>query len=306
MNATIAHVLKNLSFGEPQAFRNIKVLPIFGFPSVGFEYISLGEAMARKALTVSEVSESGSVPEIEVVNSADVAILLLDGEELLGAKQNRVINSTVLLKPISTTVVNVSCTERGRWAYDSRAFQDSDIVMERKIRAGKNRSIAASLEKERIHRSDQGAIWAEIDALRRNAGVNSDTDAMRDVYLHHKADTEGCLERLGIVDGQVGLAVLVDDAVVGMDLVSRPDVYKSLHRKLILSYAIDSIRETGTTVGDSAREKVSVFLSSIPQCLESIHDSAGYGTDLRYESSDLSGSALIHKEECVHAAFFSS
>lgn len=306
MNATIAHVLKNLSFGEPQAFQNIEAVPVFGFPSVGSEYISLGEAMARKALTVSEVSEGGSVPEIEVINSADVAILLLDGEELLGAKQNRVINSTVLLKPISTTVVDVSCTERGRWAYDSRKFRDSDIVMERKIRARKNRSIAASLKNERTHRSDQGGIWAEIDALRGNAGVNSGTDAMRDVYLHRQADTEECLASLGIADGQVGLAVLVNDAVVGMDLVSRPDVYQSLHQKLILSYAIDSIRETENSGRDNAREKVSAFLASIAVCRESSHDSAGYGTDLRYEASHLTGSALVHGEECVHAAFFSS
>ena len=43
---------------------------------------------------ITEVSEGGSVPELRVVNKGDARILVLDGEELRGAKQNRVLNTT--------------------------------------------------------------------------------------------------------------------------------------------------------------------------------------------------------------------
>ena len=40
-------------------------------------------------------SHGGSVPELKVINKAEIPILLLDGEELVGAKQNRVLNTTM-------------------------------------------------------------------------------------------------------------------------------------------------------------------------------------------------------------------
>ncbi len=46
---------------------------------------------------VTEVSEAGSVPFLQVANGADRPLLLLDGEELIGAKQNRILNTTVLV-----------------------------------------------------------------------------------------------------------------------------------------------------------------------------------------------------------------
>jgi hypothetical protein len=50
-------------------------------------------------VTIGEVSDAGSVPTLVVKNNADRPVLLLDGEELLGAKQNRILNTTVLLSP---------------------------------------------------------------------------------------------------------------------------------------------------------------------------------------------------------------
>ena len=83
----------------------------------GPEYITLREAIERGVFTVTEVSEGGSVPELMVANKGDVAVLLLDGEEVRGAKQNRILNTTILVGPKSTIKVPVSCVEHGRWSY---------------------------------------------------------------------------------------------------------------------------------------------------------------------------------------------
>jgi hypothetical protein len=65
------------------------------------------------------VSEGGDVPTLRLTSAADRPVLLLDGEELIGAKQNRVLNTTVLVAAHSRLTIPVSCVEQGRWAYKS-------------------------------------------------------------------------------------------------------------------------------------------------------------------------------------------
>jgi len=58
-------------------------------------YLTLKEALEKRLLVIKEVSAQASVPELKVINNADLPVLLLDGEELAGAKQNRVLNTTM-------------------------------------------------------------------------------------------------------------------------------------------------------------------------------------------------------------------
>ncbi len=62
-------------------------------------------------MTVSEVSEGGSVPELKVTNLTGKHVLILDGEAVAGAKQNRVLNTTILIGAGTSLVIPVSCTD---------------------------------------------------------------------------------------------------------------------------------------------------------------------------------------------------
>ena len=73
-------------------------------------------SLERVIVTVEEVSESGSVPNLLVENKGDIRILFIEGEELVGAKQNRVLNTSVLIAAKSRVKIPVSCVEAGRWA----------------------------------------------------------------------------------------------------------------------------------------------------------------------------------------------
>ena len=149
-----------------------------GFPLA--DWLTLGQALEQRLLSVSEVSRSGSVPELIVTNRADRPVLLLDGEELVGAKQNRVFNTTILLKEQWEKVVPVICTEQGRWAYISAAVADAKVVMASKIPVQKMMAVSESLAASEGFKSDQGEVWAEIDALHAKAGTSSPTGAMHD------------------------------------------------------------------------------------------------------------------------------
>lgn len=65
-----------------------RYIPILAPMQAEPEWLTLAEAGDRVRIT--EVDDEGSVPELRVANLGDLPLLLLDGEQLVGAKQNRI------------------------------------------------------------------------------------------------------------------------------------------------------------------------------------------------------------------------
>jgi hypothetical protein len=107
---------------------------------------------------VEEVSEGGSVPNLLVRNGTGSRVLFLEGEELRGAKQNRVLNTSVLVAAGSTTTIPVSCVEQGRWRYRSRHFVLGGSHSSSKLRHFLKASVSQSLQVGQGHLCDQGAV----------------------------------------------------------------------------------------------------------------------------------------------------
>jgi hypothetical protein len=333
MQEAIKSCLDTLKFGDNQAYHHITVIPLHGAANGAPPYIALADAMGAKTLTVTEVSEGGSVPELLVTNESDLPVLIIDGEELLGAKQNRILNTTILLKEHSRTKVPVSCTEQGRWAYASAHFSISEAMLERKIRSSKSRSVRESLAREGTHRSDQGEVWDGIHALHAKANLASPTSAMADAFKARQAQLDECLKAFRRQEGQVGLMVLIGGRVAGLDLVSRPEVYARLHDKLVRSYILDALLERPGKPAESADPSVPptscvagsdqaaarspaqpcgsgdahatarAFLASAEAAKEEVFPSVSYGRDHRYDADGVTGSALVHEGKLIHAAF---
>ena len=145
METIITSYLEGIKFGEIQTHKHVAVVPLLSGNGSGPAYLTMKEAIESSLLTVTEVSEGGHVPELKVINRGDKPVLLIDGEELVGAKQNRVLNTTILLKEKSETVIPVSCTEHGRWSYKSGHFEESAYMMSANLRNIKNISVSCSL-----------------------------------------------------------------------------------------------------------------------------------------------------------------
>ena len=119
-------------------------------------------AEAGAAVTITEVSAGGEVPTLSLVNDADRPVLLLDGEELIGAKQNRILNMTVLVAAHAALRIPVSCVEQGRWSYRGKRFDASDASLFASARAKKAARVSASLRERGAHMSDQCEIWRDV------------------------------------------------------------------------------------------------------------------------------------------------
>ena len=106
--------LAEIRVGQPTRFGSLSVFPLFCEGNRPVEYLLSDEGMEAGVVTVNEVAQRGSVPELIVGNRGSQRLLLLEGEELRGAKQNRILNTTVLVPALSQLTIPVSCVEQGR------------------------------------------------------------------------------------------------------------------------------------------------------------------------------------------------
>jgi len=316
MKTTIDKTLQQIRLGEPQIFENICIIPLTlpGDKGTGPEYLTMGKALEERLLVVSEVSSSGSVPNLRVENKSELPVLLLDGEELAGAKQNRVLNTTILLKPNSETIIPVSCTEQGRWAYTSPLFRESGTIMSHKARTRKMSGVMENLERGCGPASNQGAVWNEVSELSYKLNVASPSCAMRDVFEQKSRSLRQYLDAFRLCSDQIGLLALIGGRPAGMDLVSREPAYRELHAKLVKSYALEAM---ATQRDDEMDPKLAPETSMLsPQTLGveflkscmgipgKKYESAGMGWDWRLKSATVIGSALVLEDTVIHAAFF--
>ena len=158
----MAVAFPQVRIGVPLHFKTLSVFPLFTEPNGSVEYVLADEAIRDQLLTVQEVSEAGSVPELLVENKADVRVLFIEGEELVGAKQNRILNTSILVAAKSKTKIPVSCVEQGRWGYTSKFFGSSGSHSPSKVRYALKGSVTASLKHGGTRHSDQGEVWNKL------------------------------------------------------------------------------------------------------------------------------------------------
>ena len=122
MTQLINNYMDQIQIGAEQSYKNLAIYPVLSDYVIPFDYLTLDEAISENLIEVVEIDEGGSVPELRVINKSDKMVLILDGEELVGAKQNRIVNTTILIPAMETVVIPVSCVEEGRWSYDTERF----------------------------------------------------------------------------------------------------------------------------------------------------------------------------------------
>jgi hypothetical protein len=107
-------------------------------------------------------------------------VLILDGEELIGCKQNRIVNLTILAPAEKELELPVSCVEMGRWNSVSTGFSASKQTLYAGLRARKVANVSFSMNSGRRPTADQGAIWDDVSAKFSRMGSSSVSSAMSD------------------------------------------------------------------------------------------------------------------------------
>jgi hypothetical protein len=308
----LAGLLHALRLGDPVVHRGLAVVPLFGDLPRGPDYQTFGEALRAGTCRVTEVSEGGSVPQLLVANTGARPVFLLDGEELIGAKQNRIVNLSILVPAARDLPIPVSCVEQGRWHYRSREFAESPRTMYPSARAAKMAQVSASFERGGRH-ADQGAVWDEIAAKAARMAASSETSAMSEIFARHEGTIEEYVAPFAALPGQVGAVFVLGGRAVGLDLFDAPATLAAYLPKLVRGHALDALDASMGGAGATRPASGAVAVAEAQHVLEALagcgaqaYPAVGLGQDLRLRGETIEGAALQVDGTFVHLGAFAT
>ncbi|QEH33830.1 hypothetical protein OJF2_23600 [Aquisphaera giovannonii] len=290
--------------GRPLQHANLAVFPLFasGHAESDVDYELSDEAIAAGTVVVEEVSESGSVPTLRVTNKGARRVLFLEGQELEGAKQNRVLNTSLLVGAGARATIPVSCVEQGRWRHRSRSFAASGHHCSPSLRKSLKRSVARSLDEGKGHASDQMEVWAEVGRQMDSLGSSSETMAMSDTFRTFSGQIDEYRQDLAYADGAVGLAVAIGPDVVAIDLFDRPSTCRKVWDRLLSGFVMDALERPGVT-GAAGPADVLAALQRLASAMWRESPPVGEGQEFRAKPGpDAHASALTFSASLLHGS----
>jgi hypothetical protein len=300
MQGVVDGYLGSLRVGDGKAFDRMTLFPVFREGESGLRYLVLSEALANGSVEVRE-RPSATVPELWLVNRSEWMVLALDGEEVVGGKQNRIVNASFLVGAKSEVALPVTCVEHGRWHDVGPRFGSGESSYH-SLRREKELQVRESLRAMGKAEANQGAVWDSIARKREAARAPSATGAMADIYLERGKGLEEYEGAFPLVEGAVGMAVALNGRMAGADLFDQAGTAAKVWGKLVRSYAMDAMDgEVGSPVARSRAERL---LGRVRGARAEVFPSIGVGRDVRLEGDRATGAALAYEGSVVHLAIF--
>jgi hypothetical protein len=279
-------LLDSLTVGTPEQFKGVQVFPLFSSKAQPTTFLELDEAIESGLVEVTEVSEGGSVPQLIVVNRSSQDIIIFDGEQLVGAKQNRIVNITVIIPANSTLPIPVSCVEQGRWHYSSRSFAAADACAYPSLRISKHQDVTQNLRSRRRSDADQSRIWENISAKSARMGVASGTMAMADIYESRSPNSEEINKAFKVKDDQIGYVAFINGGFAGSDVYGSAKVCRRKIEKLLRGYYLDSL-DRGVAFDKVELDEV---LREVRTAEHHDFGTVGKGSERRFDAAHVQGS----------------
>lgn len=268
-----------------------------------FNYISLRTALRSGRFEVKEIGESGSVKDLKVFNNSDQFVFISDGDILEGAKQNRVLNASVLLKPESVTVIPVSCVEAGRWRYTTSNFEASPYYEPGMMRAAKLKTVSSYLKTGHRHASDQSEVWSNVADYEKRKKSDSMTSNLSDIF-HSEMEIKGKkLNDIFPEAGCNGTAIFIGPHLISIESFNSPKVYAEYFPKLVNSAVMDTDLYEYREIDESvAKEEVMNVLSRLSRLPFEEHKAVAAGLERRYTCNEMASYNLDMNNINIHSA----
>jgi len=294
--------IANLYTGEPVQVGQLKVTPVFIREEQALPFLEFEQALARGLVEVTDVSEGGSVPRLSVKNSADRDVIIVDGELLVGAKQNRVVNTTIVVPAGASVEIPVTCVEQGRWGYNSRNFMSGRSHSSSSLRSLKHRTVTDSLRVTGRYTSDQGSVWGSIRDKMHRMSSPSPTMSLTDVYESSVSGEEEARleEEVRPQAGQVGYFAYVRDGFAGGDVFGSSELCRAKLSKLLRGHYLDSLDTYLEFPPLTFEQVIEQVRGARPEQFAAV----GKGSELRFEAAAVQGACKLVGDNIPHLSLF--
>ncbi|MGQ9464379.1 MAG: ARPP-1 family domain-containing protein [bacterium] len=285
--------MNTLTLTEPIFLRNLMIYPI----NNGND----GKKIAVNTIEDNIEYRTGAfhelgVPDINKVifdNQGNLPVLMIDGEEITGSLQNRIIAQSTMVEAHTKTNIPVICAEQNRWK-ELGTFKTGYCSYP------KIRSILAE-SKDRIDRV-QEEVWKEIARKLTVTRTKSRTSSMHEIYDNLEEEVERYLEGFeGLNHHTIGFIGVAGNRILGCDIFRTTDIYHKFEKKLLRSYALDALEYQQRS---GRRPAVKDFFARITKKFTPVKTKKSLA-HLRFNEDDFVGQAIFYKNEPVHISAFS-
>jgi len=291
----------NFNVSEPVEKNNITAFFLSSIEKNNNKYLSFSEAIAKNQVQISEVNKEGLLTKLSVSNKSSDNIIILNGELIIGTqiRQDRIVDSTVLIPGYATVLINTFCGEQYRWSPRlSNKISTSESLYFSSGRANNAADINTKLSK-------QCRIWSEISEKISDFNVKSFTNSVDQIYKKKKVNVEEIVNFFKIPSEAVGVALGINHQLVNIDIFSNNCMLQIYLPKIIRSIALDSFKKISKK-SYLKKKDVHRFLRQIHQANKQKRKvvEGTLGEELQFNSESVAGSILYHKEQTVHFSAF--
>lgn len=227
---------QTIKLSKPLSYKGLTLVGISSARRLdGQRYTTLAEAIKSGQVRICEVSESGNVPKLAIQNKSSQPVFIMDGEELVGAKQNRITNSSFIISSHCTTTIPVSCVEQNRWSYNSRNFAASENIIFNKGRKEKFQDVHANAD----YQTNQGRVWGNIDEKMSKLNSHNSTASMNRVYEDKQSAMQDYVARFQAQENDIGIIYAIGNRIEGVDIFHGTYLFSHFLPKIIKSCVME-------------------------------------------------------------------
>lgn len=336
MNVEIDGTNVSLELLNAQKYRNMEVIPVKINSSSNNDYLTLKRGISAGFVEITEC-EVSTVGTVLARNNANIPLVLIDGDEIVGAKQNRIMNRSLIIPPKTTLRVSVSCTEQGRWHYGrsrrnhygrdeylnrvnfsnssednfeelrefennqpDNHFESSDFAADFSTRLAKSNDLFEE-------KNCQSTVWNSISNLEDRTSFRSRTSALHDNFENHRSRHNEYLKNFKLEFGQCGAIFIINGEIKGLELFHNPLIYQEYHEKIFRSYIMEAITKNYSSYcSDISFYEIEAFLREISYSRFRNSKDEGIGRHMNFANRYGTGSVLMDGRNLVHLNYFNT
>jgi len=311
----VGDALNAVAIGTARRAGGLVQFPLLSAVAGPPAWLTSQDAIEQFVLEAREIPNAPSVSELRLQNHFDLPVLLVSGELLIGAKSNRAVNCTLLMRPRASLDVPVSCVEAGRWGgshHVRRAGPCAPMRIRSALAANVARQMQASARvrpepsPSAVRHADQKEIWREVAMLLKSLPESTSTLDLASAYAARALQLDELAAAHGCVAFQVGsIFASPSRGILGLELCSDPTTYSRLLPRLVQGYGVEIATPAPLApVQRIGEEQARDFLCAVVEAQVTRYAPLGIGDELWLAGPDLVGSGVFLKDEVIHLSAF--